>query len=85
MAEARQRDEWTRTASMMALVANTQRDPKKGRPFRPADFDPFQHATSRTPKVGVGVLKSVFVDPLKRPPLDTSRTPDIAPGKEATE
>jgi len=84
MAEARQRDEWTRTASVMALVANTQRDPKKGRPFRPADFDPFQHATSRTPKVGVGVLKSVFVDPLKRPRPDTSRTPDTASGKEAT-
>jgi hypothetical protein len=24
----------------MALIANVNRDPKKGRPFEPADFDP---------------------------------------------
>lgn len=85
MAEARQREEWVRTASLMALVANAHRDPKKGRPFRPADFDPFQHPRNprnspspRTPTVGIGVLKTVFVDPLKRTPPHTDA------GKEAT-
>jgi len=29
-------------ASLMALVANVNRDPKKHRPFRPSDFDPHQ-------------------------------------------
>lgn len=67
MAEARQRESWTRTASVMALLANTQRDPKKTRPFRPSDFDPFSAAKSAEPlaKVGVGVLKTVFIDPLR--------------------
>jgi len=41
MAEARGRADWARTASLMALVANTNRDPKKTRPFRPSDFDPY--------------------------------------------
>ncbi|MBX3387162.1 MAG: hypothetical protein KF768_11375 [Phycisphaeraceae bacterium] len=67
MAEARQRESWSRTASVMALLANTQRDPKKTRPFRPSDFDPFAAAklAEPAPKVGVGVLKTVFIDPLR--------------------
>lgn len=61
MADARQREAWGRISSVMALIANTQRDPKKTRPFRPTDFDPF--ATSKpAPKVGVGVLKTVFIE-----------------------
>ncbi|MEZ6233409.1 MAG: hypothetical protein R3B68_04395 [Phycisphaerales bacterium] len=64
MAEARQRDEWSRTASVMALVANTQRNPKKTRPFRPSDFDPFARAGERRQAVipaPVSVLKDVFI------------------------
>jgi len=54
------KDEWSRTASLMALIANTQRDPKKTRAFRPSDFDPF--AKTATPmRVGVEELKDVFV------------------------
>jgi len=61
MAEARVRDEWSRTSSLMALVANCNRDPKRTRAFRPSDFDPF--ARTREPvKVGVEVLKDVFID-----------------------
>ncbi len=42
MAEARQRAAWGRTASLMALIAEVNRDRKRrGRPFRPADFDPY--------------------------------------------
>jgi len=45
----------------MALVANCNRDPKRTRAFRPSDFDPF--ARTREPvKVGVEVLKDVFID-----------------------
>ena len=40
MTQARQRDAWNHTASVMALLANVNRDPKKGRPFKPADFHP---------------------------------------------
>ncbi|OQZ07278.1 MAG: hypothetical protein B6D36_00710 [Planctomycetes bacterium UTPLA1] len=60
MAEARMRDEWARTSSLLALIANAHRDPKKTRAYRPSDFDPI----SKPPKpikVGVEVLKDVFL------------------------
>ena len=41
MADGAQRERWSRTSSMMALIANVNRNPKKTRGFRPADFDPF--------------------------------------------
>lgn len=41
MAEGRQRDAYARHSSLMALMANANRDPKKGRRLRPEDFDPF--------------------------------------------
>ena len=70
MAEARTRDEWSRTSALMALIANCHRDPKKTRPFRPADFDPF--ARPREPlRVGVSVLKEVFID--RRMPREVRR------------
>ena len=40
MAEGRERARWRHTSAMMALTANVNRDPKKGRAFEPADFDP---------------------------------------------
>lgn len=61
MAEARGRDEWARTATLLALVANCHRDPKKTRAFRPADFDPFVRRSAPAP-VGIEVLKDVFID-----------------------
>lgn len=40
MAEGRGRAEWARMSSLMALIANCHRDPRKSRPASPADFDP---------------------------------------------
>lgn len=60
MAEARVQDAWQRTSSLMALIANTHRDPKRTRAFRPSDFDPLVKQ-SQPPIVGVEVLKDVFV------------------------
>lgn len=60
MAEGRARDEWVRMSSLMALIANAHRDAKKGRSFKPRDFDPFARR-SRPVKVGIGVLKDVFL------------------------
>ncbi|MBW7905274.1 MAG: hypothetical protein LC135_05460 [Phycisphaerae bacterium] len=61
MAEGRQRDEWSRTSVLLALLANAHRDPKKTAAFRPRDFDPFAR---REPllKADVTVLKDVFID-----------------------
>jgi hypothetical protein len=60
MAEGRSRDEWARTSSLLALIANAHRDPKKTRAFKPGDFDPFTKL-ARPLKVGVDVLKDVFL------------------------
>jgi hypothetical protein len=65
MAEGRQRHDWCIAASLMALVANTQRNPKRNRPFRPSDFDPFAKP-QRPIRADVSVLKDVFIH--GRPP-----------------
>ena len=71
MADAASRDRWNHTASLLALITNCHRDPKKARAARPKDFHP--HAKGhrcrheRKPRVGVDVLKQVFVDRGWRP------------------
>ncbi|HPC65344.1 MAG TPA: hypothetical protein P5175_06225 [Anaerohalosphaeraceae bacterium] len=47
MAEGHHRDAWQHTASVMALIANVNRDPKKTRAFKPSDFNPYVPKTSR--------------------------------------
>ncbi|MBE3100137.1 MAG: hypothetical protein IMZ44_23710 [Planctomycetes bacterium] len=66
MAEARGRDEWGRMSSLLALIANVNRDPRRSRPFKPADFNPYE---ARRPGAGIPLtkknirlLKKVFVD-----------------------
>ena len=50
MAEAKGHDRWAHTSSLMALIANCNRDPKKTpRAFRPADFDPYRQDEERRP------------------------------------
>lgn len=67
MADAASRDRWNHTASLLALISNCHRDPKKSRATRPRDFHP--HTLTKTAptgevkqRVGVEVLKQVFVD-----------------------
>lgn len=65
MAEARSRAAWAHTSSLLAMLANVNRDPKRSRTFRPDDFDP--HARKdRSAAVVKGknfdILKLVFVD-----------------------
>lgn len=72
MAEAVSRDRWNHTASLLALISNCHRDPKKSRAARPKDFHPHlrdqrRKSNARNPRVGVEVLKQVFID---RRPLD---------------
>lgn len=40
MAEGRSRTQWAHTSLLCALIANAHRDPKKGRAFKPEDFEP---------------------------------------------
>ena len=61
MAEARVRDEWRRTSTLLALIANCHRDPKRTKAFRPADFDPFREP-EKAIRADITVLKDVFID-----------------------
>ena len=45
----------------MALIANTQRNPKRQRAARPSDFDPFARKPGVV-KADVSVLKEVFIE-----------------------
>ena len=63
MAEARTRHDWSQTSSLLALIANAHRDPKKAKPFKPSDFDP---TTGRHQAVDEGPLPTVGVETLKQ-------------------
>jgi len=68
MAEARRKDAWDRTSTVLALIANVNRDPKKTRAFRPKDFNPYERrGKSGMPitKGNIGALK-VFVKGKKK-------------------
>ena len=65
MAEERIRERWNHTSALLAMLANANRDPKKGRALRPADFHPMQPAATEKAAVLKGdlrMLKKVFVD-----------------------
>lgn len=66
MGEARLDEHWAHTASILALIANVNRDPKKTGPFKPSDFLPRRQSSSQmtTEKADISVLKHVF---LKQP------------------
>ena len=63
MAEAKSRQAWNHTSALLAMLANVHRDVKKTRAFKPADFHPHRRGKKQVVrKVGIGVLKQVFVD-----------------------
>ena len=64
MAEGRAKDQWQHTSSLLALIANVNRDPKKTQEFKPSDFNPTL-STSRpdvivVDKENVSLLKKMF-------------------------
>lgn len=66
MAEAKGRDDWAHTSSLLAMLANVNRDPKKQRPLKPSDFNPYEPRSSTSQgiplnKDTIGLLKTVFV------------------------
>ena len=61
MLDGRQRHDWSIAASVMSVMANLHRDPKRSRRLNPSDFDPFM-TRQRPVKVDVSVLKDVFID-----------------------
>ena len=51
MAEGLGRERWAHTSIICSLIANGNRDPKKHRPFKPSDFDPYARMDRRSRKV----------------------------------
>lgn len=68
---------WQRTSSLMALLANCHRDPKKRKPYTPADFDPFAEKPKSAP-VGIDALRALL--PLGHPERNKTSKPKLAPG-----
>jgi len=63
MAEGHGRDAWGRLSVLCALIGNAHRDPKKGRAFKPSDFDPFGREPGEVIKVNrenIGLLREAF-------------------------
>lgn len=64
MAEGRGGFEWGRTSSLMALAVNLARDPRRGRPARPSDFNPFAPQPPKPVLKGkemLAALKAAFI------------------------
>ena len=47
MDEARGRQMWAHTSTVLAMMANINRNPKKSRAMRPADFNPYGKSDGR--------------------------------------
>ena len=61
LAEARGRFEWEQTASLMALIVNLMRDPKKNKAVKAEDFNPYTVKEKAFLKAPLSVLRDVFV------------------------
>lgn len=66
MVDARQRNEWDHTSTMMALLANIHRDPDKTSAISPQEFNPFLCDKPRERVTDLGVLRKHFVDGEKK-------------------
>ena len=58
MTEARGIFEWGQTASLMALIANVLRDPKKSKSVKPSDFNPYN--IKQKTKAPVSILRDIW-------------------------
>ena len=64
MQKGKAQHDWRIASTHLCLLANINRDPKKGRVFRPEDFDPTREPVSvqDLPRAGVEVLKQAIID-----------------------
>ena len=64
MAEGRGREMWGHTSTVLAMMANCNRDPKKSRVFSPSDFYPYAARRRRGIPItaaNIDVLRRIFV------------------------
>ena len=63
MAEGRIEQEWNHTAAVLTVLVNVNRDPKRGRPAKPADFHPMarrRNQSDRPIQADMQTLRRVF-------------------------
>jgi len=61
MAESRRREAWDHTSTVLAMLFNANRDPKRQAPAGPADFHPYRKAGSKgipLKAANIGILKA---------------------------
>lgn len=77
MAEAKQRDAWNHTSQVLAMLYNCNRNPKRDRALKPADFHPFPkrrpQPSKRVSGKGLRILRDVFVKKGKKGPKQRER------------
>ncbi|MBI1373659.1 MAG: hypothetical protein GC159_13095 [Phycisphaera sp.] len=69
MAEGLGRERWAHTSLICALIANTHRDPKKQKPVKPDDFNPYVAPRNRSERAevievtpdNIGLMRAAFV------------------------
>lgn len=61
MADARSREAWGHTSSLLALIANVNRDPKRSRPYKASQFNPHLAPRRHRAPVSVGRLTDEIV------------------------
>lgn len=70
MAESRQKAEWDRTAALLLMLYNANRDPKHSRELSPEDFNPFRRKpVEQAVPVGAKEARELFqaiVDSVRR-------------------
>jgi hypothetical protein len=64
MAEGLGRERWAHTSLLCAILANANRDPKRTRPFKPDDFNPYSRQDRRqrtvADKESLAILKEAL-------------------------
>lgn len=53
MVDGKQQTTWQHTSTVLAMIANVNRDPKKTATFKPDDFNPFAPKNAGTSKVSI--------------------------------
>lgn len=66
MAEGRSKVQWNHTSSVMALLFNVNRDPKRGKPAKPRDFNPHMVKVKRERVIPVSRLLDDIMGPIER-------------------
>jgi hypothetical protein len=65
MAEGLGRERWAHTSLICSLIANANRDPKKQKPFKPDDFNPYSERHGATLDANVIQVNSATIGLLR--------------------